>query len=157
MVPFFNDSVFKLVVLLDQTSDIIYRAVELEIAKHKVTLAQVKVMIIILQSDGDKGVTLADLSKLMLREPNSVSTLIKRMEQAGLVKKRRDTKENKIFVAITKQGRDLMVNKVTHESMDVTVSALTERERQKLRSYLIKLREKGRKVLGLDFKPPILR
>ena len=50
-----------------------------------------------------------------------------------------------------------MVNKVTHESMDVIVSALTERERQKLRSYLIKLREKGREVLGLDLKPPILR
>jgi DNA-binding MarR family transcriptional regulator len=152
-----NDPVINLIALLDQTNDIIYRAEELEMAKFNVSLAQVKVMYIVAKSVNNKGVSLIDLSKLMLREPNSVTTLIQRMEKAGLVKKKRDKKENKIFVTITKKGMDLIFNSITQESMYSIVSSLTDEEIQNLRTYLIKLREKGRQVLGLDLKPPILR
>ncbi|MBN1366547.1 MAG: hypothetical protein JW967_01290 [Dehalococcoidales bacterium] len=152
-----NSPVINLVALLDQTNDIIYRAQELEIKIHRITLSQVKVMTILLKGDVKKGVSLADLSKLMLREPNSITTLIQRMAKAELIKKRRDKKENKIFVTITVKGRNLMINKVTGESLRVIVSALNEREMQNLRICLNKLREKGRQVLGLDLKPPILR
>ncbi len=152
-----NDPIINLVALLDQTNDIIYRAEDLEIEKHKISLAQLKVMYIILKGKDKKGVTLGDLSKLMLREPNSISTLMNRMEKAGLVKKHRDTEENKIFVSITSKGRDITLNKVTEESMKAIVSTLTERQQHQLRVYLQKLREKGRQVLGLDIKPPILR
>jgi DNA-binding MarR family transcriptional regulator len=152
-----NDPVINLIALLDQTNDIIYRAEELEISKFNVSLAQVKVMYIITKSASDNGVSLADLSKLMLREPNSVTTLIQRMEKAGLVKKKRVKKENKTFVSITEKGNDLIFNKITQESMYAIASSLTEVEIQNLRMYLNKLREKGRQVLGLDLKPPILR
>jgi DNA-binding MarR family transcriptional regulator len=152
-----NDPVINLIALLDQTNDIIYRAEELELGKFNVSLAQVKVMYIIAKSTSANGVSLADLSKLMLREPNSVTTLIQRMEKAGLVKKKRVKKENKIFVTITEKGRDLIFNRITQESMYAIASSLTNEEIQNLRTYLNKLREKGRQVLGLDLKPPILR
>jgi len=152
-----NDPVINLIALLDQTNDIIYRAEELELGKFNVSLAQVKVMYIIVKSTSANGVSLADLSKLMLREPNSITTLIQRMEKAGLVKKKRVKKENKIFVTITEKGRDLIFNRITQESMYAIASSLTDAEIQNLRTYLNKLREKGRQVLGLDLKPPILR
>jgi DNA-binding MarR family transcriptional regulator len=152
-----TDPVINLIALLDQTNDIIYRAEELEMAKCNVSLAQVKVMYIIAKSSSEKGVSLADLSKLMLREPNSVTTLIQRMEKAGLVKKKRSKIENKIYVTITDKGSDLLFNKLTQESMYAIVSSLTDSEIHNLRIYLNKLRERGRQVLGLDLKPPILR
>ncbi len=152
-----DDFDINLFALLDQTSDILYRAVELEIEKYKVSLNQVRVMVVILKSKDKRGVTLSDLSKLLVREPNSVTTIIQRMEKAKLVKKRRNIKENKIFITITPKGRDITLNKITPESIKTIVSVLTERQKQQLRSYLQRLREKGREVLGLDLKPPILR
>ncbi len=143
--------------LLDHTNDIIYRAVELEIEQYKTTLPQAKVLFILARARGKKGVTLADLSKMMLREPNSISTLTNRMQKAGLIKKIRDNGENRIYVTMTPKGKDLFMNKLTASSMITILSVLTDQEKKNLELYLKKLREKGRQVLGIDLKPPYLR
>jgi len=151
-----NNPDINICALMDQTNDIIYRAVELEIEPHKVTLSQAKVLYILAKNRGEEGVTLADLSKWMFREPNSISSLMTRMERAGLVNKRRDSEENRIYVSITEKGYDLLMNKLTEHSMTVVMSALTPAEKQKLKLYLRKLRTKGRQILGIDLKPPFL-
>jgi DNA-binding MarR family transcriptional regulator len=129
--------------------------VELEIEPHKVTLSQAKVLYL-LAKNREEEVTLADLSKWMFREPNSISSLITRMEKAGLVSKRRDREENRIFVSITPKGYGLLMNKLTEHSMTVVMSALTPDEKKRLRLYLRKLRTRGRQILGIDLKPPFL-
>ena len=146
----------NLCALMDQTNDIIYRAVELEIEKCKVTLAQARVLYLLAKNKGKQGVTLADLSKWMFREPNSISSLMSRMENAGLVEKKRDPVESRIYVNVTEKGYDLLINKLTENSMTVIMTALTPAEKQRLKLYLRKLRTKGRQVLGLDLKPPFL-
>ncbi|HJX03586.1 MAG TPA: MarR family winged helix-turn-helix transcriptional regulator [Dehalococcoidia bacterium] len=146
----------NLCALLDQATDIINRATELEIEPHRVTLAQARVLFLLARAKGSRGVTLTDLSKWMLREPNSVSVLISRMEKAGLLKKMRDAAENRIFVSITPKGREMVMDRLTEKSMVLIMSALTEGEKQNLRKYLKKLRVKGRGVLGIDLKPPFV-
>jgi DNA-binding MarR family transcriptional regulator len=146
----------NLCALMDQANDIIYRAVELEIEKYKVTLAQARVLYLLARNESRKRVTLADLSNWMLREPNSISSLMTRMENAGLVEKTRDAAENRIYVTLTDKGRDLLMNKLTENSMTIVMSALTPLEKQRLNIYLKKLRRKGREVLGIDLKPPFL-
>jgi DNA-binding MarR family transcriptional regulator len=146
----------NLCALLDQAADIINRATELEIEQHRITLAQARVLFLLARAKGRRGITLSDLSKWMLREPNSISVLISRMERSGLLEKRRDEVENRIFVSITPIGREMVMDRLTEKSMVLIMSALSEREKQNLRKYLKKLRAKGREVLGIDLKPPFV-
>jgi DNA-binding MarR family transcriptional regulator len=146
----------NLCALMDQANDIIYRAAELEVEQYHVTMPQAKVLYLLAKNSEGKGVTLADLSKWMFREPNSISSLMTRMENAGLVEKHRDAAENRIYVSITAKGYDLLMNKMTEKSMATIMSVLTEEEKNNLRMYLTRLRTRGRQVLGIDLKPPFL-
>jgi len=77
-----NDPEVNLYILLDQTDSIVTSAVELEIKHLKMTQPQVRVLTML--SREDKPVTLEELANWTLKEFNSVSTLINRMEKKGL-------------------------------------------------------------------------
>jgi len=151
-----DDPDINLCALIQQANDIIYRAAELEVEQYKVTMPQARVLYLLAKNRKGQGATLADLSKWMFREPNSISSLMSRMETAGLVEKKRDPVENRIYVTITEKGYDLLMNKMTERSMTTIMAALAPAEKQKLKLYLRKLRTRGRQVLGLDLKPPFL-
>lgn len=151
-----NHPDINLCALLDQTSNIINRATELEIEPHKITLPQARVLFLLARAGKGKTVTLSDLAKWMLREPNTISVLIARMEKLGLLKKKRDKNENRVLVTITDKGWDLVINRLTEKSMVAILSVLTDRQKLALRRYLKKLRAKGREVLGIDLKPPFV-
>jgi DNA-binding MarR family transcriptional regulator len=151
-----NNPSINLIALLDQTNDIIYRAQELELLKYRITLQQVKVLFVILKREKGQRISFSDLGELLLREHNSVSTLMARMEKAGLIKKEKDLKEKKTYVRATAKGRNI-INKLTQNSIECIVSTLTPEEITVFKSCLRKLRQKGIEVLGLDLKPPILR
>ncbi len=72
-------------VLLDQTRDAIARAREMELSQYKITKVQASVLFMLLTQN--KRIALSDISKWILREPHSISSLISRMERNGLVRK----------------------------------------------------------------------
>jgi DNA-binding MarR family transcriptional regulator len=149
-----NDPEVNLYILLDQTDSIVTSAVELEIKHLKMTQPQVRVLTML--SREDKPVTLEELANWTLKEFNSVSTLINRMEKKGLVKKTKTNGDLKTYVTLTEKGSELYHQQVTERSIHLIFEKLSSNEKKQFDSILKKIRDTTRDLLGLDFKPPFL-
>jgi len=101
------------------------------------------------------GMTQGDLSKWLLRNLNTVSTLISKMGKEGLVEKTKNKEDGKVYVTLTQKGSDEW-NKASERAIFLTFSVLSQKERKQLKVLLKKLRTRARNILGLDFKPPFL-
>jgi DNA-binding MarR family transcriptional regulator len=71
----------NLFVVFDQTRDTLIRAVELELKQSRISFAQARILYSLTQAKN--GMTQGDLSKWHLRNLNTVSTLISKMEKEG--------------------------------------------------------------------------
>jgi DNA-binding MarR family transcriptional regulator len=149
-----SDPLVNLYILLDQTDSIVTNAVELEIKHLRVTQPQVRVLTML--SRENKPVTLDELANWTLKEFNSVSTLIKRMEKIDLVKKIKKDGDLKTYVVLTEKGSDLYHKQVTERSIHLIFGDLSDEEKMQLDSILKKIRNKTRDLLGLDYRPPFL-
>jgi DNA-binding MarR family transcriptional regulator len=149
-----NDPEVNLYILLDQTDGIVTNAVELEVKHLRITQPQVKILTIL--SRQGTPVTLEELSSWTLKEFNSVSTLINRMEKKGLVKKIKKNEELKTYVTLTEKGSKLYHKGVTERSIHLIFDKLSEEEKKQLKDLLKKVRNTTRELLGLDYKPPFL-
>ncbi len=149
-----NDPRISLHALLDRTRETISKAVELELGQSGVSGPQVKIMHTLAQ--GNDAMTLGDLASATIRELNSISTLISRMQKKGLVKKVRRPGDEKTYVALTDKGRDIYNNTVTEQSIYLIYDALSDKQKRELRLLLDKLQSRARALLGLDYKPPFL-
>ena len=145
---------FDLWILLDQTRFAISRSRELELAHFGLTLTQAGILLFLENSGGEA--TLYEISKSTMKQHNSVSTLIKRMIEHGLIKKVKNPGDNKIRVAITPKGKELY-GKAPRSSIDMIFSSLSSEQKQELASCLKVLRKKSRNLLGVDYKPPFLQ
>jgi len=143
----------NLFVIFDQTRDTLIRAVELELKQSKTNFAQTRVLYVLTQEKS--GMTQGDLSKWLLRNLNTVSTLISKMEKEGLVEKTKNKEDGKVYVTLTQKGSDEW-NKASERAIFLTFSVLSQKERKQLKVLLKKLRTRARNILGLDFKPPFL-
>jgi DNA-binding MarR family transcriptional regulator len=149
-----NDPEVNLYILLDQVDSIVTNAVELEIKHLRMTQPQVRVLTML--SRQDRPVTLDELATWTLKEFNSVSTLINRMENKGLVKKTKTNGDLKTYVTLTEKGSELYHQQVTERSIHLIFEKLSSEEKQQFDSILKKIRDTTRDLLGLDFKPPFL-
>ncbi len=149
-----NDPRISLHALLDRTRETISKAVELELGQSGVSGPQVKIMHTLAQEND--AMTLGDLASVTIRELNSISTLISRMQKKGLVKKVRRAGDDKTYVTLTDKGRDIYNNTVTEQSIFLIYDALSNEEKRELDVLLQKLQSKARALLGLDYKPPFL-
>jgi DNA-binding MarR family transcriptional regulator len=149
-----SDPLVNLYILLDQTNSIVTNAVELEIKHLRVTQPQVRILTML--SREDKPVTLDELAKWTLKEFNSVSTLIRRMENKGLVKKIKKDGDLKTYVVLTEKGSDLYHKQVTERSIHLIFDQLSEQEKKQLDALLKNIRDKTRDILGVDYRPPFL-
>jgi len=145
------DQDYNLWVLLHQVSDIIFNAREAELQQYNLPATQAEVLFVI-KAIGDK-VTPAQISRMIFRRPHSVSGIIDRMVKAGLVKKTKDLhRKNLIKVTMTKKGQQAYEQALKRKSVQKIMASLSETERQKLKSLLETLRNKGLKELGIDPK-----
>ena len=149
-----NDRDINLYILLDQVDSIVTNAVELELKHLHLTQPQARVLTML--SREDKPATIDELAKWTLKEFNSVSTLINRMEKKGLVKKSKQPGELKTYISLTEKGNDLYHKKVTERSIHLIFDKLSAEEKKGLDTMLKKLRDTTRDLLGLDFRPPFL-
>lgn len=149
-----NDPEINLYILLDQTNSIVNNAVELELKHLKLTQPQVRVMTML--SREGQPVTLDALANWTLKEFNSVSTLINRMESKGLIKKLKKEDDLKTYITLTDKGNDLYHKRITERSIHLIFEKLTAEEQKQLESLLKKVRDNTRDLLGLDYRPPFL-
>jgi DNA-binding MarR family transcriptional regulator len=141
-------------VLLDQAHFAVTRSRLLELAQFGLTKEQAQVLYVLKICGG--SATMNQISSFTMRQRHSVSTLVNRMENAGLVRKVKDAREKVYKVVMTKKGRDRYAG-VTRESIEMIFSSLSATEKYKLVSMLNELQEKARSLLGMDYKPPFLK
>jgi DNA-binding MarR family transcriptional regulator len=150
-----NDPRIKLHALLDSTRETIQKAIKMELAQYQMSQSQVKVMHMLAQSE--EGLTPGQLSESAIRELNSITTLINRMQKKGLVTKVKKDGDHKTYVVLTDKGFDIYNNTVTERSITLIFDILSDEEKHQLTALLSKLQTKARNLLGLDYKPPFLQ
>jgi DNA-binding MarR family transcriptional regulator len=91
-----------------------------------------------------------------MRQHHSVSTLITRMANMGLVDKAKSLEDKRYRIAVTKLGRE-QCRKVTMASLAMTFSILSSTQKKQLSDTLIQLLEKARYLLGMAQMPPFIR
>jgi DNA-binding MarR family transcriptional regulator len=141
-------------VLLDRTHFAVTRSRLLELAQFNLTKEQAQVLYVLRFFGG--SATMTQIASFTLRQHHSVSTLVKRMEKTGLLKKTKVHKNKVYKIIITKKGKDIY-EKVTRESIEMVFSSLSSEDKRKLTSCLIQLQERANSLLGLDYQPPFLK
>jgi DNA-binding MarR family transcriptional regulator len=129
----YGNDMFTLWRLLDATKFAVSRLRDFELSKVGITPEQSAVLQAIMAENGKS--TLEGISKIWLRQKNTVSTIIKRMEKQGLVETRMEHKRKGMEIIITPAGIETS-KKITRISIESTFSVLSSEERQKLSLYL---------------------
>ena len=148
-----TDQDLGLWIWLSRSRDAILRARVKELYKHHVTGRQASVMFVI-RALGDKA-TPAEISRWLLREPQSISEFLNRMERDGLIKKVKDTiRKNIIRVALTEKGLKAHKKSTELKSIHQIMSVLSKKERQQLEVILGKLWYRALNDLEIPRRPP---
>ena len=118
--------------------------------KHGLTSAHVPILFLA-KSTGN-NIKPAEIARITLREPHSVSTLLDRMERDGLIKKVKDLKSrNQIRVTLTEKGEKAYRQCMPPESIRKIFSALSDSQKEQLGESLDQLRTRALKELHIDY------
>jgi len=138
----FTDQEHTLWILLYQARDAILKVRDSELSKRGLTAVEAGALHII-HVIGDKA-TPAMISKSMLRQHHSVTALLKRMENKGLVKRiKSPDRKNTWIIRLTEKGQEAYNQSNIGDSLYELMSVLQEDEKRQLREYLTKLRDKA--------------
>lgn len=114
------------------------RAREIELEQMGITTIQADVLHALKTSTDP--VTPAMLSRWLYREPHSISGLINRMEEQGLVRKSKDLrKKNMVRVTLTKEGEQAYEQTLGVKVYPKILSRLSKKELTSLKVHLDKL------------------
>jgi len=131
----------------------VFKARGKELSRYGVTVEQASILFVI-QAIGGKS-TPAEISKWMLREPHTISSILTRMEKEGLITKRKDSSnKGQVIVALTEKGRQIYSQSIKRESIREIISCLSEEEHNQLGSLLEKLRDSALNNIAKVDLPP---
>jgi DNA-binding MarR family transcriptional regulator len=140
---------YKLWVAIDAVYHNLMRGREQEFAEVKIKPMHAVVIAVI--KNGSGALSPAQISRRIFREPNSTSQLISRMEEKGLVKRKRENGSKRRFtVELTEKGENVYKITVQRKSFIRTISRLTSFQRAKLFTLLQDLWKSSQIELGLD-------
>jgi DNA-binding MarR family transcriptional regulator len=129
----------------------ITRLRELELAKFGLTPEQASILNTLQSTNG--AATISDIVDSTMRQYNTITTMVNRMAELGLVEKQKNSTDKKFIVSITYKGKSIF-KKLTYISINMAFSDLSKADKKKLLTYLQILTDKARNVLGLDHKLP---
>ena len=128
------------------TSTILRRAWETELGQIGLTVPQALVLTMVASTT--EPITPMKLSKLLHREPHTISALLTRMEAQGLVKKERNLERgNWVRVTLTKKGKEAYERLVLARRVRNVTECLSKQELDALNKMNRKLRAKGVEML----------
>jgi len=137
--------------LLSRTLRALERAREIELERFDLSPIEAAVLHALITAD--ETVIPAKLSRWLYREPHTMSGLLNRMEDKGLVKKSKDLeKKNLVRVTLTKKGEQAFHQQWDARIVPKITSFLSKKELDNLEECLNKLEGKA---LGLirDLQP----
>jgi DNA-binding MarR family transcriptional regulator len=88
-----------------------------------------------------KAATPAEISRVLMRQPPTMSALLNRMEKNGLVKRKNDPKNKKLKrVVMTPKGKKSLKLARQNDIMHTIMNSMTQQELNQLSSLLDKLK-----------------
>ena len=151
--PVFDDY-YNLWLLLSQTRSAIFKVRHKKVGQY-LHPNQAAALVSIWALDGQ--ITPAALSRRLFLEPHTASELINRMQQKGLVTKKKDReKGNVVRITITKKGREVCKQVMGQELIHHFMSMLSGEQREQLRESLTILYDEALKELGIAGEAPLL-
>jgi len=148
-----KDPIFNLWLLMTKTRRVIFKRRERELLPYNLTPEQCEILYIV-KNLGNEAFT-SKIARLMLREVHTISSIVSRMVERGLLTKTKDVKyKNMIRVALTKKGSEAQCQSEERNSIHQILSSLNEEERQQLWDYLKVILDKGIEVLDKSYKSP---
>jgi len=145
------DKDYTLLTALLQVADIFVKVRERELLPQNLSATSAAILFLI-EAMG-KDVTPAKISRMLLREPHSVSGILMRMEKQGLLKRAKNMeRKNLIRVTLTTKGENALKQAMKKEGVKHVLARLTEEQRRQLKQTLTTLKEAGMKELNLSPK-----
>jgi DNA-binding MarR family transcriptional regulator len=143
------DKDYTLSTSLLQVADILVKIRERELLPQN--LSATSAAILFLVDAMGKDVTPAKISRMLLREPHSISGILMRMEKQGLLKRAKNMeRKNLIRVTLTSKGETALKQAMKKEGVKHVLSKLTEEQRRQLKQSLTSLKDAGMKELNLS-------
>lgn len=140
-----------LLTLLLQVADIFIKIRERELLS--LNLSATSAAILWLVNAMGKDVTPAKISRMLLREPHSISGILMRMEKQGLIKRAKNMeRKNLIRVTLTAKGENALKQAMKKDGVKNLASNLNEEQRKQLKQALTILKQTGMKQLNLNPK-----
>jgi MarR family multiple antibiotic resistance transcriptional regulator len=142
-----NDDDYELWRLLNITREVINSARDKELDEHGITSRQVAVLYAI-HIIGENA-TPAEISRFLRREPNTISVILNRMADKGLIKQSKDLpKRNMIRINITPKGKEAFQLACNRRSIHRIFANLSHEENKQMETLLNKLLSKAYKEVG---------
>jgi DNA-binding MarR family transcriptional regulator len=125
---------------------VLERARNLELAKVGLNTPQSEILYCLKTSK--EPLTPMRLSRMMHKQPHTVSALVHRMERQGLLTTKRDLKrKNWLRVSLTKNGEEALNRWATTNMVTDAMSCLSKKETEMLYTITRKLHNRGLELL----------
>jgi DNA-binding MarR family transcriptional regulator len=135
--------------LLSRARYVVYRVRERELRRYNLSPENAQVLAI-LQSDTEVKSTQANLARLGLLKPHTMSAMLRRMEKKGLIKRQKDLeRKNLIRVTLTEKGRKAYELTSKRGPIHRIMGTLNEKENEQFYRILNKILIKAGEELGL--------
>ena len=145
------DKDYTLLTSLLQVSDILFKIRERELLPQNLSATAAEILFLV-DAMGE-NVTPAKITRMMLREPHSVSGILIRMEKHGLIKRAKDMeRKNYIRITLTARGEKALKQAMKLEGTTGVLARLSAEQQKRLKTTLTALKEAGRKELHLSPK-----
>lgn len=142
---------------MDDADSLLNRARQLEYDALDIDLNWPKMKLItILAEAGEDGMSLTELAKACMRELSTVSSLLLKLENDGLVERISGRRRERRRFILSESGRGVF-NRVRNSSSGMFFDTLSESEQAELLELLQKLISNGKEMLGIDFIPKFLQ
>jgi len=142
-----SDEYFVLWVMIAQTKDAILKARQRDYARFNISNER-RAVLWSIQNNGGHA-TPVEISRQLFRELHSVTEMLKRMEKEGLIQRYKGSGRSRFEVKLTEKGLEVFNQSLHNETDERIFSVLTKKERERLASYLWKLRGQVMKELGI--------
>jgi len=137
-----------------EVNKLIGRARSIELSSINLTPEQSHILRILMVNGGTS--TINEIADITFRTHNTVSILVKRMEKAGLVYREKKESSKQYLLSISEKGSELFKT-MPIDSIEMIFSAMSDEEKELFSSYLDRLEQEARHILGLDYIPPLLQ
>ena len=145
------DKDYTLLTSLLQVADIFVKIRERELLPQNLSATAADILFLV--DAMGKDVIPAKISRMLIREPHSISGILLRMEKQGLLKRAKNMeRKNLIRVTLTSKGETMLKQVMKKEGVNHVLSKLTEEQRRQLKQSLTTLKDAGMKELNLSPK-----